>query len=177
LITGQKDGKITVNAVQGLKTNYRDYLIRDWQAGDRNAAANVIAQVLAEYGLSWEPTGADKDVLEVEKAYLNVGGEFWVVEQAQQIVATAAYYPIARGKKAVEIRKMYLLPRVRGKGLGKFLLQALEKAIAARGFQEIWLETATILKEAVLLYEKSGYLAATGVETQRCDRVYKKLLK
>lgn len=160
-----------------MKIIYRDYLIRDWQKGDRTAAANVIKQVLYEYGLSWEPTDADKDVLEIEKAYLSIGGEFWVVEQAEQIVGTAAYYPIARGKTAVEIRKMYLLPTVRQKGLGKFLLKELEKAIASRGFREIWIETASILKEAVFLYEKSGYLAATGVETQRCDRVYQKRLE
>jgi GNAT superfamily N-acetyltransferase len=37
---------------------------------------------------------------------------------------------------AVEIRKMYLLPSARGLGLGKYLLQQLEKAIASRGFQQ-----------------------------------------
>ncbi|MEA5472566.1 GNAT family N-acetyltransferase, partial [Spirulina sp. 06S082] len=79
---------------------------------------------------------------------------------------------IEKGNKAVELRKMYLLPEVRGQGLGHFLLQQLEMAIAARGFQEIWLETATILKEAVKLYESYGYQISTGVETQRCDRLY-----
>jgi putative acetyltransferase len=131
---------------------------------------------LQEYGLSWEASGADKDVVEVETAYLNVGGEFWVIERQKQIVGTAAYYPIARGKQAVEIRKMYLLPEVRGKGLGKYLLKQLEEAIAEAGFQEIWIETASVLKEAVILYENSGYLRTTGVETQRCDRVYVKSL-
>jgi putative acetyltransferase len=71
---------------------------------------------------------------------------------------------------------MYLLPEIRGKGLGKYLLEQLEDAIALKGFQEIWIETASILKEAVILYENSGYLRTTGVETQRCDRVYLKSL-
>jgi putative acetyltransferase len=155
---------------------YQDFTIRNWQERDRAAAASVIEQVLQEYGLPWEPTGADKDVLEVETAYLSAGGEFWVVERQGQIVGTAAYYPIARSEKAVEIRKMYLLPTARGMGLGKHLLKQLENAIAAKGFQEIWLETASVLKEAVLLYEKYGYSSATGVETKRCDRVYLKHL-
>ena len=89
-------------------------------------------------------------------------------------MGTAAYYPVKRGNNAVEIRKMYLLPKVRRLGLGRFLLQELEGAIAARGFEEIWIETASVLKEAVKLYESSGYLASTGVETKRCDRVYVK---
>jgi putative acetyltransferase len=69
---------------------------------------------------------------------------------------------------------MYLLPEARGQGLGRFLLQLLEQAIEAKGFQQIWLETATVLREAVKLYESSGYQLSTGVETQRCDRVYVK---
>ncbi len=36
-------------------------------------------------------------------------GQFWVVERDHKIVGTAGYYPINRGDKAVEIRKMYLL--------------------------------------------------------------------
>ncbi|MDJ0535116.1 MAG: GNAT family N-acetyltransferase [Xenococcaceae cyanobacterium MO_207.B15] len=155
---------------------YQGFLIRDWQRCDRNLAANVIRQVLAEYGLPWQPETADRDVMEVESAYLQPGGEFWVVEFQTKVVGTAAYYPISKGNKAVEIRKMYLLPEVRGKGLGKYLLQRLETTIENRGFQEIWIETASILKEAVLLYEKYGYEPATEVETQRCDLAYVKKL-
>ncbi len=157
-----------------MKIFYQDFLIRDWHQSDRAVAASVIRDVLIEYGLPWEPKGADRDVIEVERFYLAAGGEFWIVERQGQVVGTAAYYPIERGHQAVEIRKMYLLPALRGKGLGKYLLQQLEEAIAAKGFKEIWIETASVLKEAVQLYQRSGYQSATGVETQRCDRVYVK---
>ena len=159
-----------------MESYYQDFLIRDWQKGDRDATARVISTVLAEYGLTWEPTQADQDVIEVEQAYLQSGGEFWVVEFQGDIVGTAAYYPIARGEKAVEIRKMYLLPRVRGQGLGRYLLHQLENAIARKGFQEIWIETASVLREAVILYQKNGYQPASGVETARCDLVFVKKL-
>jgi putative acetyltransferase len=159
-----------------MHEKYQSFTIRDWQKSDRQAAARVIKTVLEEYGLPWQPESADRDVIEVEEAYLKTGGEFWVVEQDAVIVATAAYQPIARGKKAVEIRKMYLLPEARSKGLGRYLLLKLEKAIAIKDYQEIWLETATILKEAVKLYERNGYETAEGVETARCDLVYLKRL-
>jgi putative acetyltransferase len=159
-----------------MQENFQNFIIRDWQTKDREAAAGVIRTVLEEYGLPWQPELADRDVMEVEEAYLNVGGEFWVVELDTVVVGTAAYQPIARGRKAVEIRKMYLLPEVRNRGLGRYLLQELEKAIAIKDYQEIWLETVTILKEAVKLYERNGYEPATGVETARCDLVYLKRL-
>ncbi len=165
-----------------MHSYYKHFLIRDWQPDDRPIAANLIAQVLAEYGLvscglADQPGGADWDVLHVEEAYWQTGGEFWVVELQHQIVGTAGYYPIDRGENAVEIRKMYLLPEVRRQGLGRYLLQALEQAIIAKGFDQIWIETATVLKEAVQLYEHNGYQPSTGVETARCDRVYVKMLR
>jgi putative acetyltransferase len=160
-----------------MNTQHRDFLIRSWETRDRADAFHVIRDVLLEYGLNCEPHGADRDVYDVEIYYQTKGGEFWVVEWLGEIVGTAAYYPIERGNNAVEIRKMYILPKARRQGLGKFLLQELESKIATRGFDEIWLETASVLKEAVKMYENSGYQPTTGVETQRCDRVYKKVIK
>ncbi len=158
---------------------FKDFLIRDWMMGDRALAASVIRSVLTEYGLGWEVNCggcSDQDAVEVEKYYLDAGGEFWVVEHLGQIVGTGGYHPIDRGDRAVEVRKMYLLPEARGHGLGRFLLAQLEQAAADKGFTQVWVETATALKEAVGLYEKNGYQPMSGVETDRCDRVYCKSL-
>lgn len=161
---------------------YQNYIIRSWQPEDRRAAAKVIESVLAEYGLGWEPDGADRDVLDIEKYYLDRGGEFWVIEEDGNIIGTSAYYPCIveatqpgnRDEKAVEIRKMYLYSKVRGQGLGKYLLAQLEQAIFDRGYREIRIETASVLIAAVKLYESSGYQPVTEVETSRCDRAYVK---
>jgi putative acetyltransferase len=154
-----------------------EFQIRPWQPDDRQQVAALIAQVLVEFGLSWEPKGADRDVLAVEACYLQLGGQFWVVEQQELIVGTAAFMPVQRSPRAAEIRKMYLLPQARGAGLGRYLLQLLEAEIAQSGFATIWIETVTVMQAAIRLYEAHGYQASTGVETQRCDRVYVKHLK
>ncbi|MFN4270620.1 MAG: GNAT family N-acetyltransferase [Thermosynechococcus sp.] len=153
---------------------YGDCGVRHWCDRDRAAVIQLIASVLSEFGLPWQPEGADADVVHVENYYHRRGGQFWVVEQAGEVVGTIGFYPIQRGEAAVEIRKMYLHPRVRGRGLGTFLLRHLEAAIQAAGYRKIWIETASIMTAAVHLYEKSDYQPASGVETQRCDRVYVK---
>ncbi|WP_017298987.1 GNAT family N-acetyltransferase [Nodosilinea nodulosa] len=158
------------------RSTFGPYLVRNWQPRDRAAAFALIAQVLAEYDLTCEPTASDRDVLEIEACYWETGGEFWVVETSGELVGTAGYYPNGRGKGAVELRKMYLHPKARGQGLGRYLLNTMELAIQQRGFSEIWIETASVLKTAVSLYESSGYEAASGVETARCDRIYCKRL-
>jgi putative acetyltransferase len=156
---------------------YREYVIRTWTPQDRQAAITLIGTVLQEYGLSCEPDHTDRDALDVETHYWQTGGAFWVIERDQTLVGTAGYYPVPRGEGAVEIRKMYLLPQVRGQGLGRYLLKSLENEIWQRGFQHIWIETASVLKAACSLYESADYLPATGVETPRCDRIYVKKLQ
>ncbi|MGB3200682.1 MAG: GNAT family N-acetyltransferase [Nodosilinea sp.] len=158
------------------RSTFGPYLIRNWQPSDRDAALALIAQVLKEYSLTCEPADSDRDARDVEACYWDTGGEFWVVETAGELVGTAGYRPTHRGDRAVELRKMYLLPAARGQGLGRHLLSTMEAAIQNRGFDQIWLETASVLKEAVGLYESSGYEPASGVETARCDRVYYKKL-
>lgn len=155
---------------------YRDFVIRSWQPADRQAAITLICSVLEEYGLTCEPAGTDRDAVEVEAYYWQSGGAFWVVEQDQTVLGTAGYYPVERGEQAVEIRKMYLLPGARGRGLGRYLLRSLENDIQQRGFQRIWIETSSVLQAACQLYETAGYLPATGIETPRCDRIYLKNL-
>jgi putative acetyltransferase len=156
--------------------NYLNFVIRAWQPQDRQAAIGLICAVLSEYGLICEPEANDQDAVQVETRYWQTGGAFWVVELNQRLVGTAGYYPISRGERAVEIRKMYLAAEVRGQGLGRHLLKSLETEIQRQGFQQIWIETATVLAAAVHLYETAGYQPATGVETPRCDRIYVKNL-
>jgi len=163
-----------------MEIRFKSFLIRDWVVSDREPAANVVKTVLEEYGLGWEVSCggcSDQDAVEVERYYQQTGGEFWVVEADGKVVGTGGYHPIERGNNAVEIRKMYLLPEARGHGLGRFLLAQLEQAAADKGFSEAWVETATALKEAVALYEKNDYQPIDGVDTERCDKAYRKLLQ
>ncbi|WP_017711949.1 precorrin-3B C(17)-methyltransferase [Prochlorothrix hollandica] len=169
---------------------YSDILIRDWRPSDRPQAAHLVAQVLGEYGLSWDPEGVDRDIVQVETAYWDRGGELWVLEQGGTLVGTGGYYPVSHPqtgpgepapgepKTAVELRKFFLLPQVRGQGLGWRLLHHLEAAIAARGFRQIWVETVTVLTEATRLYSRNGYDRRQDLNPaiSRCDLVFHKTL-
>jgi putative acetyltransferase len=161
-----------------MQKSFGPFEIRDWQVPDRQTAADLIASVLAEFGLGWDPLGTDQDVINVETAYRQ--GAFWVVETAGQLVGTAGYYPVSRGAdlgmNAVEIRKMYLAPSVRGQGLGRWLLAALENQIQTQGYSHIWIETLSAMEAATYLYESSGYQRHQEVFVSRCDRSYLKVV-
>lgn len=147
------------------------YSCRPWQKEDRDSVGEIIRVVLEEYGLPFEPLGEDEDALHVEKFYWQEEkGEFWVVlDPNGTVVGTSAFLQSHRGEKCVEIRKMYLLPRARGQGLGKALLQLMEERIKLKGYESMYVQTASVLREACSMYKKAGYRSDIGVDTPRCD--------
>lgn len=58
-----------------------------------------------------------------------------------------------------ELKRMYVIPAARGRGLSRRILAALEAAALERGWTTLRLETGTRQPEAVRLYESAGYRA------------------
>ncbi|KXK63526.1 GNAT family N-acetyltransferase [Micromonospora fluostatini] len=56
-----------------------------------------------------------------------------------------------------ELKRMYVRPAFRGRGVGRQLLVALEELAFQRGYQTVCLETGTYLPAAIGLYTSSGY--------------------
>jgi GNAT superfamily N-acetyltransferase len=57
-----------------------------------------------------------------------------------------------------ELKRMWIAPDARGIGLGRRLLEELERHAREAGAAVIQLETNGALKEAILLYRRSGYV-------------------
>ncbi|HET6818215.1 MAG TPA: GNAT family N-acetyltransferase [Mycobacteriales bacterium] len=59
--------------------------------------------------------------------------------------------------QTAEIKRMWLAPSARGRGLGRVLLEALENAARELGATEGRLDTNASLESALALYERSGW--------------------
>src|SRR5579872_3327237 len=134
---------------------------------DAPAIQSLVSSVLSHYGLPFEPTGVDSDLYDIENAYAS--GIFEVVEDEGEIVGSVALFP--RSAEVCELRKMYLKPGYRGRGLGRQLLERMLAAARRRGFRRMELETNSCLIEATRLYERYGFtpISAPHLAT-RCDR-------
>ena len=53
---------------------------------------------------------------------------------------------------------MYVRPQQRGQGLGKLILQALERHARQKGARRLYLETGCRQPEALGLYERAGFM-------------------
>lgn len=149
-----------------------EIFIRSATNKDCAGVQNLVFGILGEYNLTVETGGTDADIADIEANYLKRGGVFEVVEDADgNLLGTIGLYPL--DAETIELRKMYFDRRLRGRGVGKLMLERMIEKARALGFKRIYLETASILKEAIKLYEKYGFQpTAEGIHSARCDAAY-----
>jgi putative acetyltransferase len=75
----------------------------------------------------------------------------------QDGVAVGCGALVGQADGAGEVKSMWVEPRVRGTGLGRALLVAVETAARDRGVRVLRLETGVRQPEALALYRASGY--------------------
>ncbi len=157
---------------------------------DCERVASLVYAVLAEYHLKPDPDGTDADLRDIEQSYLTRGGLFCVLEEKDgSIIGSYGLYPISdcglqiadstsetaasTQAAACELRKMYLRRDDRGRGLGRLLLEDALANARRLGFTRVTLETASVLKEAIRLYEAYGFTPCRPDHlSPRCDQAY-----
>jgi GNAT superfamily N-acetyltransferase len=70
-------------------------------------------------------------------------------------VACGGLRPWRRG--VAEIKRMYVAPEFRRRGIGARVLAFLEERAGAEGYAETWLETGIAQPDAISLYVAAGY--------------------
>ena len=79
-------------------------------------------------------------------------------------------------KNTIEIKRMFVSPEVRGMGLAQTILIELESWASSLGYSSSVLETLYKQKEAIALYQKTGYAIVenyepyVGLENSICMR-------
>jgi GNAT superfamily N-acetyltransferase len=81
------------------------------------------------------------------------------------VIATRSGTPVGCGavrrldERAGEIKRMYVIPAERGRGLGRVILASLEAEARALGLDRLLLETGVRQPEAIALYARAGFTA------------------
>ena len=83
---------------------------------------------------------------------------YFVVEINAAVCGGAGIYPTEDlPQDTCELVKMYLLPKARGKGIAKVLLQKCMAEANRQGFKKMYLESMPELVNAIAMYEKNGF--------------------
>lgn len=120
-------------------------------------------QAFYDLNIAWvrqyfEVEPIDERVLsDPEGTILDKGGEIFFAVSGGQAVGAVAMK--AEGDGRFELTKLGVDPTVRKGGMGRALCEKVIERFKARGGKALYLETNTILKPAIALYDKIGFVA------------------
>ena len=154
------------------------FRIRPIEPADDTAVAHVIRTVMPEFGAGGAGFAIhDPEVTAMHAAYAGNGSAYYVVELEGQVAGGAGIAALEGGDGSVcELRKMYFLPALRGRGAGHVLMQRCLAFARRAGYRQCYIETLTGMDGAQALYLKSGFrripeaMGATG--HFGCNRFY-----
>lgn len=129
-------------------------IIRTARPADGEAVRAFVFATLRSYGIEPDPEGLDADVVAFGTA-----GEEPVAEFVAEVdgVAVGSVQLSPQGDGVAHLSKFFVHAAVRGRGLGRSLLARAVEEARTRGYRRIDLETRTAFREAVHLYEATGW--------------------
>jgi len=157
-------------------------VIRWIEPRDDARVAQIIRAVMPEFGADGPGFAIhDPEVDHMSRAYSAPRCAYFVVELGGEVLGGAGIAPLEGGDPGTcELRKMYFLPALRGRGAGRALIERCLDAARAHGFRRCYLETLVGMTAAQRLYEKTGFQripcarGATG--HHGCDTFYEREL-
>ena len=141
-----------------------DFHIRTIEPADNPFLADIVRNTLKEFGADrpgtvyYDPT---TDAL--YELFRRPRTIYYVALENGVHVGGAGIYP-TEGLPAdtCELVKMYLAPQVRGKGLGRELIEKSIEYAREAGYKNVYLESMPELKKALTVYEKFGFQYLQG---------------
>jgi GNAT superfamily N-acetyltransferase len=133
---------------------------------DSEVAAGLVAALeadldvrYAEDDVTYAHLVPDHDMLTIHDGDVTPPRGVFLVAHLDGVPAgCAAIRPAPTGDtEAAEIKRMFVAPEARGRGVSRSLLTALEEAARSFGYRRVILETGTRQPEAMALYESAGY--------------------
>lgn len=149
--------------------------IRAYEPADQAPVRALIASVLQEFGFALSIGGLERDLSELATRYGGANAGFWVAEDASSIVGTVAIRP--KTDRTCELKRLYLEPSCRGRGLGQRLYEHAERFARSAGYDSLWLESSRRFGQAHRLYERNGMVLIAKLDNDWEDNVYEKALK
>jgi len=132
-----------------------ELLVEPAGPADAPAVIRLIGRVFAEYGFVWQPAAEVPDLVAFDRHYAPPHGAFFVVREAGEVVGSVGVERLPNG--AAELHRLYLDARLRGRGLGRALVDAVIGWCRAEGIRHLVLWSDTRFDRAHALYEQMDF--------------------
>jgi GNAT superfamily N-acetyltransferase len=138
---------------------------------DRESAVRIVFDTLRSFGIEPEPETMDADVMRFGSG---AEGAYEIVALLDgEICGVSALSSRGGGsRKEGWVSKVFVDAKYRRRGAAKALMADIVGEARTRGYVRLGLQTRTVFKEAIALYEASGWTRGPSPASGPCDRTY-----
>lgn len=133
--------------------------IRPIVPSDNPIIASIVLSVMADYEADPQTTIAgDPTLHHMFENYQEERAAYFMAVWADRVVGGCGIRQLqGTGENICELQRMFLLPEVRGKGIGKALIEKCIRQAEASGYRQMYIETLSEMLTARQLYKKYGF--------------------
>ena len=121
------------------------------------SAAALLRAYAKSLPVDLAPQGFSQELAFLPGVYAPPGGELLLAKRGDHVLGCIALKPLEPPRIA-EIKRLFVRPQARGKGVGKALVQAVIATAQQAGYDEIKLDTLPEMEGAIALYKASGFV-------------------
>jgi ribosomal protein S18 acetylase RimI-like enzyme len=147
----------TLKCGTGLQPVMSDFDIRRASSSEIDAAYSIVQEYYAALSVVARDTRA-----EFARSYFEEGAGIWLARLEKEVIGCIALRAMVRFSDSGEVKRLYVHPKYRGRGIAAALHEALETYAFNFGYRWLYLDTADNMTAAIHFYEAHGY--------ERCAR-------
>jgi GNAT superfamily N-acetyltransferase len=136
-MTNHPGNQLTVRRVTSEEINAAWEIIEEYYE-----AASVVARDAKE---------------DFERIYFRDGAGVWLATIVNAVIGCVALRSLAKFARSGEVKRLYVQPQHRGRGIAAALYQSLEKYALERGYEWLYLDTTDEMVAAQRFYAALGY--------------------
>jgi GNAT superfamily N-acetyltransferase len=127
---------------------------------DWDEARRLVREYAASLGVDLSFQNFEEELQHFSIEYAPPGGAFILAEERGQYLACIGLRRFAASTG--EIKRLYVIPAARGRGLGRVLVERIIAAARESGYGSLLLDTLPFMKEAQALYSSFGFKPTTA---------------
>jgi len=147
-------GSVTSNAGVSIRL-FQAATSHEW-----DEARRLVREYATSLNVDLSFQNFDEELQHFATEYAAPRGAFVLAEEAGQYLACIGLRPFS--EDIGEVKRLYVVPAARGRGLGRVLVERIIAVARAIGYRSVLLDTLPFMKEAQGLYLSLGFRPTTA---------------